>query len=61
MRDAAGEPTDGFHSLGLVECRFRPLTFLHFEVQASIDRLQVARSVIHLVLDSAGIAGTEQQ
>jgi hypothetical protein len=59
--DAAGKPTDSFHSLGLVQCRFGALAFLDLELQASIDRLQVARSVIDHALDAAGIAGTEQQ
>ena len=57
VRDAAGKPTDYFHSLSLVQRGLGPLTFFYFELQASIDRLQVARPVIHLLLDSAGVAG----
>ena len=61
MRYAAGKLTDGFHLLGLVQRSFGPLTFLHFELQASIDRLQITCSVLDHPLDPAGITGTEQQ
>src|SRR5215469_4441230 len=61
MRNSAGELSDGLHSLGLAQCGFGLLSFLHLKLQPLVDGLKIAGSFIHYCLDPARIAGTEEQ
>src|ERR1700730_17807727 len=59
--NAAGELPDRFHSLGLPQRRLGLFAFLDLEMQATIDQFELTRTFIDYSLDTASVAGAEQQ